>query len=128
MFVTPEYLCAEQAVPPRQPAWHGGAHDADSLQTNRRPMRLTVRLTPRGGRDQIEGWASDAAGRPCLKVRVAASPVDGQANAALARLIAKALGKPPSAVRIISGDTSRLKQIEIQDIEPSDLALAFPHL
>ena len=70
-------------------------------------MRLTVRLTPRGGRDRIEGWAVDADGRAHLKVRVAAPPVDGAANDALVRLIAKALGRPASAVRIVSGDTAR---------------------
>ena len=45
--------------------------------------RLAVRLTPRGGRDGVDGWASDPAGRPYLKVRVSAPPVEGKANAAL---------------------------------------------
>ena len=88
-------------------------------------MRLTVRLTPRGGRDRIEGWARDAAGRSYLKVRVAAPPVDGQANAALERLIAKALGRPASAVVIASGGTARFKQLDIEGADASDLARAF---
>ncbi len=83
--------------------------------------RLAVRLTPRGGRDRIEGWTTDEAGRPVLKARVAAPPVDGQANAALIQLIAKALGRPKSAVRIAAGESARVKQIEIDGVEAADL-------
>ena len=50
--------------------------------------RLTVRLTPRADGDRIDGWTADGAGRPLLKVRTAAVPTDGKANAALGRLIA----------------------------------------
>jgi uncharacterized protein YggU (UPF0235/DUF167 family) len=88
-------------------------------------LRLAVRLTPRGGRDAIEGWSRDAAGRAFLKVRVATAPTEGQANAALVRLIAKAAGVPPSRVRIAGGETARLKQIEIEGLEPAGLAAAF---
>ena len=88
-------------------------------------MRLAVRLTPRGGRDSVEGWARDDAGRVYLKARVAAPPVDGQANAALVRLIAKALGAPASAVRIASGETARMKQLEIDGVDAAALAAAF---
>jgi len=51
-------------------------------------VRLTVRLTPRGGRDAVEGWTRDDAGRLVLKVRVAAAAADGQANAAVIALLA----------------------------------------
>jgi uncharacterized protein (TIGR00251 family) len=80
-------------------------------------LRLAVRLTPRGGRDAIEGFSEDEAGRPVLKVRVAAPPVEGEANAALIRLIAKALGVPRGAVRLVSGETARLKVLEIDGID-----------
>jgi uncharacterized protein (TIGR00251 family) len=76
-------------------------------------LRVRVRLTPRGGRDRIDGFAADAKGGRVLKVRVAAPPVDGAANAALVRLMAKALGVPRSAVRIASGEASRTKTLEI---------------
>ena len=78
--------------------------------------RLAVRLTPRGGRDAVEGWGEDGAGRPLLKARVAAPPVEGEANAALVKLIAKALGLPRSAVRIASGETARIKVLEIDGL------------
>ncbi len=86
---------------------------------------VTVRLTPRGGRDRIDGWAREASGRAYLKVRVAAPPVDGAANAALVRLIARALGRPAGAVRIVAGETARLKQLEIEGVDAADITAAF---
>ena len=87
--------------------------------------RLAVRLTPRGGRDRIDGWGRDGAGRSYLKVRVAAPPVDGEANAALEALIAKTLKLSRGAVRIVSGETARVKQLEIDGAEPADLERVF---
>ncbi len=85
-------------------------------------MRLAVRLSPRGGRDAVEGWAIDEAGRPFLKARVSAPPVDGAANAALEILLAKALSLPRSAVNVARGQTARVKQVEIAGREMADLA------
>jgi hypothetical protein len=87
--------------------------------------RLAVRLTPRAGCDRIDGWSRDEAGRPVLKVRVAAPPVDGEANAALERLIAKTLRRPASAVRVVSGQSARIKQLEIEGVEAGDFERAF---
>jgi uncharacterized protein len=87
-------------------------------------MRLAVRVTPKGGRDAVEGWALDPGGRAFLKVRVAAAANDGQANAALTALLAKTLKRPKSAVRIVSGETARLKMIEVEGLEPAGLAAA----
>jgi len=87
--------------------------------------RLAVRLTPRGGRDRVDGWARDGAGRAYLKVRVSAPPVDGEANAALIRLIARTLGLPAGAVRIAAGETARIKQLEIDGADAQALAAAF---
>ena len=86
------------------------------------PLRLTVRLTPRGGRDAVEGWARDENGRLYLKVRVTAPPVDGAANAALEKLIAKTLKRPRSAVRIVGGEQARVKQLEIDGMDEGELA------
>lgn len=85
-------------------------------------MRLTVRLSPRGGRDAVEGWALDETGRPVLRIRVSAPPVDGAANAALESLLAKALGLPRSAVGVARGQTARVKQVEIAGRDMADLA------
>jgi uncharacterized protein YggU (UPF0235/DUF167 family) len=85
-------------------------------------LRLAVRVTPRGGRDAVEGWTHDEAGRPILRLRVSAAAADGAANAAVIALLAKALGRPKSALSIVRGDTARVKQIEVEGLEPADLA------
>ena len=76
-------------------------------------LRLTVRLTPRGGRDMLGGMRHDTAGRAQLLARVSSPPVEGAANAALVKLVAKSLHLPKSAVTIASGETSRIKTLEI---------------
>ena len=86
---------------------------------------MSVRVTPRGGRDAVEGWIADADGRPLLKLRVAAAAADGAANAAVAALVAKALRIPKSAVRIASGDTARVKRLEIDGVTAADVERAF---
>ena len=55
----------------------------------------------------------DAEGRPVLKLRVAAAPTDGSANAAVIALLAKTLKLPKSAVRLTAGDTARVKRLEV---------------
>lgn len=72
-----------------------------------------MRVTPRGGRDGVDGLMTDANGRVMLKIRVSAAPSDGAANKAVAVLLAKALGAPKSAVEVVSGHTARVKQIRI---------------
>jgi uncharacterized protein YggU (UPF0235/DUF167 family) len=84
---------------------------------------VTVRLTPRGGRDQIEGVESRADGRCVLKARVRAAATEGEANDALMRLLARAVDVAPRAVSLIGGATSRLKRLHI-DGDPAALAVA----
>jgi uncharacterized protein YggU (UPF0235/DUF167 family) len=88
-------------------------------------LRLTVRVTPRGGRDAVEGWSRDEADRPVLKLRVSAAAADGAANAAVLALLAKALDRPKSALRILRGETARVKQIEIDGLDEAE---AWPRL
>ncbi|MCR5878282.1 DUF167 family protein [Phenylobacterium sp. J367] len=88
-------------------------------------MRFAVRVTPRGGRDAVDGWTADEAGRPVLKVRVAAAAAEGQANAAVVALLARALSRPKSALRIVRGETARVKQVEADGVEAADLDRAF---
>ena len=90
-------------------------------------LTLVVRLTPKGGRDAIDGVEIMSDGRPVLKARVRAAPEDGKANAALVEFLAKALRVPRSAVTLASGQTSRVKILEIAG-EPDALAEALAAL
>jgi uncharacterized protein (TIGR00251 family) len=76
-------------------------------------VRFSVRLTPKGGRDALEGWIAAADGNLHLKARVSAPPEGGKANKALIALLSKQLDAPKSAIRIVSGETARLKVVEI---------------
>ena len=76
-------------------------------------IALAVRLTPKGGRDAIDGVEQMADGRAVLKARVRAAPSEGEANEALIRLIAKTLGVPPRDITLSAGATSRIKRLSI---------------
>ncbi|MBX3478177.1 MAG: DUF167 domain-containing protein [Brevundimonas sp.] len=78
---------------------------------------LFVKLQPGASADRIEGWETDPEGRPVLKVRVRARPVDGAANAALVRLLALALGVARSSVTLERGGQSRLKRLSIAGLD-----------
>jgi uncharacterized protein YggU (UPF0235/DUF167 family) len=86
-------------------------------------VTLAVRLTPKGGRDAIEGVETLADGRVVLKARVRAVPEDGKANAALLRLVADAVGLPGSRVSLAGGATSRLKTLRL-DADETTVAAA----
>jgi len=83
--------------------------------------RLPVKLTPGASADRIDGWDVDAEGRPVLKVRVRARPVEGEANAALVKFLAKALGVSKSSVSVQRGGQSRTKMIEVLGLSDEDI-------
>ena len=83
--------------------------------------RLPIRLTPGASADRIDGWDVDPEGRPALKVRVRARPVEGEANAALILLLAKALGLSRSAGSLARGGQSRLKMVEVEGLDDTEL-------
>jgi uncharacterized protein (TIGR00251 family) len=83
-------------------------------------ISVALRVTPRGGRDDIDGVETLANGRTVVKVRVRAIADGGEANRAVTELLANALGVPKARVRILSGMTSRLKQIAV-DGDPAKL-------
>jgi uncharacterized protein len=86
-------------------------------------LLLDVRLTPKGGRDALDGFAPLADGRTVLKARVRAAPHEGAANAALGRLIAAAAGVPASKVTIVGGATARVKRMRVAG-DPRAIAAA----
>ena len=77
--------------------------------------RVAVRLTPRASAEAI------TVDGETLRVRVTAPPVDGRANAALVRLLAKRLRVARGAVRIVSGRAARQKLVEVADLELAEL-------
>ncbi|HEX5779188.1 MAG TPA: DUF167 family protein [Xanthobacteraceae bacterium] len=86
-------------------------------------LSVSVRATPKGGRDAIDGVAELSEGRSVLKARVRAAPADGEANDALVRLLAKTVGVAPRAVTLLQGAAARNKTFRI-DGDPARLAAA----
>jgi uncharacterized protein (TIGR00251 family) len=82
---------------------------------------LPIRLQPGAAVDRIEGWEADAAGRRVLKVRVRAHPIDGEANHALIRLLAKSLGVSKSSVTVVRGGQSRSKMVVVDGLDDETL-------
>jgi uncharacterized protein (TIGR00251 family) len=85
-------------------------------------VTLAVRLTPKGGRNAIDGIERLADGRAVVKVRVAAPPSEGEANDALIRLIAKAVGVAPRDVTLTAGVTARVKRLVVAGDPPTLIA------
>jgi uncharacterized protein len=92
----------------------------DPWRYSSRGISVGLRVTPRGGRDDIDGVETLANGRAVLKVRVRAIAEGGEANRAVIELLAKALGVPKAHVKLLSGVTSRLKQVAV-DGDPARL-------
>jgi uncharacterized protein (TIGR00251 family) len=85
-----------------------------SLQLEQRgnAVRIPVRAQPRASRSEIVGEHGGA-----LKVRLAAPPVEGAANRELIELLARTLGVPKSAVRVVGGETGRNKVVEVEGVD-----------
>jgi uncharacterized protein len=77
-------------------------------------LAVSVRLTPKGGRDAIDGIERLADGRAVLKARVRAAPSEDAANDALIGLIAQSLGVAPRHVTLTGGAKSRVKRLAIE--------------
>lgn len=76
-------------------------------------LTVTLRVTSRASRDDIDGIVVQADGRAVLQVRVRAVPEDGRANQAVQRLLAERLDVPRSAVSLVEGAASRIKRFVI---------------
>jgi uncharacterized protein len=90
------------------------------MTAKRQPWRATpegvivsCRLTPKGGRDAIDGVTELADGSSALAARVRCAAQDGEANRALCALLAGRLGAPSSSARMVAGSKSRLKQVAV---------------
>jgi uncharacterized protein (TIGR00251 family) len=77
-------------------------------------VSIAVRVTPRGGRDSVDGIEQLSDGRSVLKVRVRAIADGGEANRAVLALLANSLGVSKASIKLLSGAASRLKQIAVE--------------
>jgi uncharacterized protein (TIGR00251 family) len=82
--------------------------------------KLQLKVVPKSSRDRVLGWLGDR-----LKVAVAAPPEKGKANASVVALLAATLHLPVSGVRLVGGETSPLKTVEV-DLTPDELAERLP--
>ncbi len=86
-------------------------------------VRFAVRLTPRGGSDHVDGVTDGV-----LRARVAAPPVEGAANHALLRLIARELEIPRRDVRLVAGAAGRTKLLAVDGVTPEQILERWPGL
>ena len=85
-------------------------------------VAIAIRLTPKGGRDAIDGVEQLSDGRSVLKARVRAPASDGEANTALLILLARALGVASRNVTLTAGATARIKRVTIAGDGPTLVA------
>lgn len=76
---------------------------------------LLIYVQPRASKSEVVGMHGDA-----IKIRLAAPPVDGEANDELIRFVAKALGVPQRSVMLVKGHTSRTKMLEIEGMSEAE--------
>lgn len=93
----------------------------DFLRETSDGVLLTVRVTPRAGRNE---WAGAHAGLP--RIRLCAPPADGQANRALMEFLADALDRPRSTLTLVSGASSRTKTVQIRGITAETIRACIP--
>ena len=90
-----------------------------SWSAERRMTRISIYVQPRASKTEIAGMHDG-----CTKIRLAAPPVDGAANAALVEFIAERLNIAKSKVRVVTGSSSRRKVIEVDGVSAAQLAQA----
>lgn len=81
--------------------------------------QIEVRLRPRGSSDELAGMRDGV-----LQAKVTAPPVDGKANKALCKLVAKRVGVAPSRVSVVRGEKSRDKVVRVEGVDAERLRAA----
>lgn len=99
------------------------ASDPEKIGRLTKSAQIKVRLRPRGSREELTGLRDGV-----LQAKVTAPPVDGKANRALCRLIAKRVGVAPSKVSVIRGEKSREKLVTVEGLDSEELRRALAGL
>lgn len=86
-----------------------GTVDLEELRRRVRPLRLSVKVIPKSSRNEIVQIQPDGV----LRVKVAAAPEKGRANAELCDFLAEVFGVPKSKVEVVAGHTSARKQVSV---------------
>ena len=86
-------------------------------------LSVSVRAAPKGGRDALDGIAQTGPDQVAIRIRVRAAPISGEANEAIARVLALEVGVPRSAVKLLQGAAGRTKTFRITG-DPATLAAA----
>ena len=92
------------------------------LRTRNDSVTFQVRVHPRASKNEIAGLVDGA-----LKIRLQAPAIENRANAALCEFLATLLNTPKSSVRILSGERSRLKRVEIQGVTQQQILTLLTH-
>lgn len=83
------------------------------IRSHKTGIQFAAAIQPRGSRNQILGIHNHS-----LKIKLTSPPVDGAANQACIKFLAKAFGISPSRISIVKGETSRNKTIQLEGIDP----------
>lgn len=89
---------------------------------------LHCKLVPNARKSEILGWEADAAGRPVLKIRLAAPPLEGKANRALVEFLSAAIDVPKGSLALVQGERSRTKRIRVDGLDQTALAARIDRL
>ncbi len=82
---------------------------------------LKCKVTPKAKKSEILGWVEDENGVSRLRIKLAAVPVDGKANQELIKFLSKKLALPKSRLKLVAGEKSRLKTVQISGLDESNL-------
>lgn len=91
----------------------------DSRATTR--GELHCKLVPNARKSEILGWEQDSAGRPDLKIRLAAAAVEGRANRALLSFLGEALDVSAASIELLQGERSRTKRLRFETLDTAEL-------
>lgn len=97
----------DSRTPPRLPPWLGSSGDA---------LTIAIHAQPGAKREAVVGEHGDR-----LKIALNTPPIEGRANQALLKFLAKTLGLPRASISLLSGETSREKRVRVEGLGAEDL-------